>query len=105
MAINKKKAMHYYEIAAMNGHVLSRHNLGATEYNNGNRQRAMKHFILAANAGDDDSLDMVKKGFMAGYVTKEQYANTLREYQKSQDEMTSDARDKALTARNQRMGG
>ena len=32
---------------------------------------------------------------MDGYVTKEEYANTLREYQKSQDEMKSDARDKA----------
>ena len=38
---------------------------------------------------------MVKHGFMNGHVTKEQYANTLREYQKSQDEMKSDARDKA----------
>ena len=42
---------------------------------------------------------------MAGHVTKEQYANTLREYQKSQDEMKSDARDKAWAARNVRMGG
>ena len=32
---------------------------------------------------------------MAGHVTKEEYAKTLREYQKSQDEMKSDMRDKA----------
>ena len=32
---------------------------------------------------------------MKGFVTKDEYANTLREYQKSQDDMKSDARDKA----------
>ena len=43
---------------------------------------------------------------MLGNVTKDEYANTLREHQKSQGEMNSDARDKALVAaRNERMGG
>ena len=32
---------------------------------------------------------------MNGIVTKEEYANTLRAYQKIQDEMKSDQRDKA----------
>ena len=32
---------------------------------------------------------------MAGYVTKDYYANTLRAYQKSVDEMKSEARDEA----------
>ena len=89
MTIDKKKARHYYELAAMNGSVMARHNLGADEYEAGYDQRAMKHFILAARAGDKLSSDMVKEGYMAGYVTKGQYANTLREYQKSQDEMKS----------------
>ena len=39
--------------------------------------------------------DAVKDGFMKGYVTKDEYANTLRAYQKIQDEMKSDQRDKA----------
>jgi len=103
--VDKKKAKHYYELAAMNGSVIARHNLGALEGNAGNNQRAMKHFIISARAGHNLSLDNVKQGYMHGLVTKEEYANTLREYQKSQDEMTSDARDKALTARTQRMGG
>ena len=55
----------------------------------------MKHFILAARAGDKDSLDVVKKRFMEGFVTKDEYANTLRAYQSRQDEMKSDERDKA----------
>ena len=103
--IDKKKAKHYWELAAMNGSVEARHNLGCKEGQAGNRQRAYKHFLIATRAGSNLSLDVVKKGYMHGHVTKEEYATTLREYQKSQDEMTSDARDKALTARNQRMGG
>ena len=93
--VDRKKAKHYFELAAMNGSVKARYNLGATEYNAGNHQRAFKHFQLAASAGLKESLDMVKKGYMAEHVTKEEYANTLREYQKSQDETKSDARDKA----------
>ena len=93
--IDKKKAMHYWELAAMNGHIKARHNLGCSEEQAGNHQRAMKHFIIAASAGYKQSLDSVKFGYMNGHVTKEEYANTLREYQKSLDEMKSEARDKA----------
>ena len=99
VTIDKKKAKHFYELAAMNGHIKARHNLGATEYNIGNYDRACKHYILAARAGYALSLDGVKHGYIKeGRVTKEEYANTLRAYQKSQDEMKSDARDKALAA-------
>ena len=103
--IDKKKAKHYYELAAMNGSVDARYNLGNNELRAGNYYRAFKHFIIAARAGDKLSLDAVKYGFMDGHVTKEEYANALREYQKSQDEMKSDIRDKALAARSKRMGG
>ena len=103
--IDRKKAKHYYELAAMNGSVQARNNLGVIDGQTGNYQRAMKHYIIAARAGSKRSLDAVKKGYVHGYVTKEEYANTLRAYQKIQDEMTCDARDNALTARNQRMGG
>jgi hypothetical protein len=103
--INTKKATHYYELAAMNGDVMARNNLGCLEGQAGNHQRAFKHYIISASAGDKMSLDAVKYGYTEGLVKKKEYANTLREYQKSQDEMKSDARDKALTARNQRTGG
>ena len=93
--INTKKAKHFFELAAMNGSVKARHNLGANEYDGGNYHRAIKHFLLAARAGSDEALDCIKQGFMNGDVTKDEYANTLRAYQKSQDEMKSDARDKA----------
>ena len=93
--VDKKKAKHYYELAAMNGSAYARNNLGFVEDMAGNNTRAMKHYILAAKAGFKESLDAVKKGYMHGIVTKDEYANTLRAYQSRQDEMKSDDRDKA----------
>ena len=58
--MDKKKAKHLYELAAMNGNVKARHNLACDEEKTGNHLRAMKHFILAAKAGVKRSLDKVK---------------------------------------------
>ena len=93
--INKEKAKHYWELAAMMGEVQARHILGLLEGDAGNLERAMKHFMVAARAGDNESLDKVKQGFMEGYVTKDDFAGTLRAYHESQTEMKSEARDKA----------
>ena len=93
--IDKKKAVHHYQIAAMMGSVGARYNLGYTEQENGNYQRAMKHFIIAARCGFKDSLDQVKVGFRLGYVTKEDLERTLRSYQASCDETKSEQRDRA----------
>ena len=93
--IDKKKAKHYYELAAMMGDVHARNNLGCLEGKAGNHQRAKKHLLISAKAGYTKSLDCVKDGYIHGHVTKEEYANTLRGYQKSQDETKSEARDKA----------
>ena len=83
VAIDKKKANHYYELAAINGNVMARHNLGIMEGQAGNRQRAFKHLVLAARAGFKVSLESVKDGYKNGYITKEEYANTLRAYQRA----------------------
>ena len=99
VTMDKKKANHFFELAAMNGSVQARHNLGATEYINRNYDRAMKHYMLAARVGQKKSLDSVKHGYICGYVTKDEYATALREYQKSQDETKSDARDEAQAYR------
>ena len=95
-----KQAKHYWELAAIGGSAHARHNLGCIEGNEGNSHRAMKHFILAARSGHDNALEVVKKGYMSGLglLTKDEYANTLRAYQKRQKEMKSDARDKAATS-------
>ena len=90
VVIDKEKAKHYYEIAAMKGDVEARYNLGALERKAGNHQRAYKHFNIATSAGHPESLDVVKEGFMKGYVTKHEYESTLRAYHERQTEMESD---------------
>ena len=54
----------------------------------------LKHWMIAARAGNQDSLDNIRRGFMNGMVTKEEYERTLRAYKESVDEMKSDQRDK-----------
>ena len=94
-----KKAKHYWELAAMKGILIARHNLGALEGNTGNEQRAYKHYVIAARAGYPPSLDNVKIGFRNGHVTKDEYESTLRAYHERQTEMKSEARDEAFKAR------
>ena len=74
---------------------MARNNLGFIEGSSGNHYLAMKHFLIAARAGDPLSLENVKKGYTIGHVTKDEYANTLRTYQKAQDERKSKEREKA----------
>ena len=93
--VDEKKAKYYYELAATNGCVEARHNLGGFEERAGNYHLAMRHFILAARAGFQKSLDAVKAGFMTGLVTKDEYANSLRAHQERYNEMKSEHRDKA----------
>lgn len=93
--VDKKKAKYYYELAAIGGDIHSRHNLGCIEYDAGNYDRAMKHFIISARAGSERSLGAVKDKFMNGMVTKDEYASTLRAYHERQQGMKNDARDMA----------
>ena len=93
--VDKGKAKHYWELAAMGGDVPARYNLGYTEWIAGNIKRAMKHVMISARAGQDESLGKVKAGFMDGFVTKEEYEGTLRAYHNSQLEMKSGMRDEA----------
>ena len=93
--MDKKKAKHYYELAAMAGHVFAQYSLGIMEGNSRNLRRSVKYFMVSARAGHKESLEGVKIGYKSGLVTKDEYADTLRASQKRLDEMKSDARDYA----------
>lgn len=95
---DQKKAIHHWQQAAMMGYVSARYILGVREMKNGNLDDAMKHFMIAAKCGDDDSLNLFKPGFLDGYVTKEDFEKTLRGHQASKDETKCDQRDLAKAA-------
>ena len=88
-------AAEYYKKAAMQGHILSRFNIGHYEGKRGNYDRAVRHWLISAKMGDKDSLEMIKKGFMAGLATKEQYAEALTGHHDAVEEAKSHARDEA----------
>ena len=92
---DEKKAIHYYELAAMRGHVDARHNLGISEGRAGNMVRAFKHFMIAAGFGYKGSLKKIQVMFMNGFATKDDYAKALQAYQAYLVEIKSAQRDEA----------
>ena len=83
------------EEAAIGGHPKARHILGAIEWNNGRYERANRHFIIAANLGDDEAMEQVKKSYQAGLVSKDDFASTLRAHHAAVDAMKSPHREAA----------
>ena len=96
--IDEKKAKYYYELAAIEGNVTSRYNLGIDEENAGNMNRALKHYMVAAGDGDDNSLKEIQDLYTNGHATKDDYAKALRAYQAYLAEIKSTQRDKAAAA-------
>ena len=90
------KAINHYEAAAMNGYVDARHNLSCMEYEAGNNDLALQHWMISAKLGLENSLDEVKGMFMNGLATKADYAGALRGYQNAIEEMSSPDRDEAI---------
>ena len=54
---DKAKAVHLLSKAAMQGHVESRHKLGFLEADEGNYDRAVRHFLISAKMGYIDSIE------------------------------------------------
>jgi len=93
------KAKYYWELAAMRGDARARHNLGLSEQIAGNTSRAMKHWMISAAAGWDDSLKEIREGYLKGYVTKDNFEDALRSHKDAKDEIKSDQREAAEQAR------
>jgi len=75
------KELYHLEEAAIGGDPSTRHALGCNEGENGRLDRAVKHWIIAAKLGDDESIERLKEGFKFGYVRKEDFASALRGHQ------------------------
>jgi hypothetical protein len=90
---DEKKELYRLEDAAIGGHPIARHNLGLIEGENGRYERAYKHFIIAANLGNDVSLDVLKEWFKVGLVSKEDFAVALRAHQAAVDATKSPQRE------------
>ena len=97
--VDKKKAIYYYELAAMKGDVDGRHNLGCIEEDKGNFERALKHYMIAVAGGNSQSLKAIHELYSDEHATKEDYRKALTLYQTYLGEIKSAHRDEAAAAR------
>jgi len=75
---DEEKKVYHLEEAAIAGDPSARYNLGNHEMKNGRIERAVKHWIIAANLGDEDSIQRLKQCYADGEVSKEEFAAALR---------------------------
>jgi len=89
------KRLYHLEEAAMGGHPKARHNLAVHEVSKERIERAVKHFIIAANNGHDDSIKALRELYGAGRVSRDDFASALRAYQAFADATKSPQREAA----------
>ena len=97
--VDKKKARHYYELAAIGGDSIARYNLGEMDEEAGNMERALKHYMIAVRDGDAYSLKSIQQLYSKGHATEEDYSKALQSYQTYLNEIKSKQRDKAAAYR------
>ena len=97
--VDKKKAKHYYELAAIGGDVSARYNLGSMEEGSAHFDRALNHYMIAVRGGLSDSLEAIKELYTDGIATKDDYTKALQVYQDYLGEIKSKQRDEAAAAR------
>jgi TPR repeat protein len=67
--------------------------VGCFEADDGNIERAVKHWTIAASAGDYEAMHNLRTGFENGFVSKESIDSILAAYNSACAEMRSEARD------------
>ena len=97
--MDEGKAVYYWEKAAIIGDPDARHNLGYIEERNGRMDRAVKHFIIAANLGLKGSMKVLWQYYKKGHISKKDLDATLRTHQAAVDAMKSPQREAAAAAR------
>ena len=95
---DEKKELYHLKEAAMAGHPHARFNLASKEGRNGRIERAVKHFIIAANLGLDDAMKFLKEYYKRGYIEKDDFAAALRAHHAAVKATKSPQRDVALRA-------
>ena len=93
--VDTTRGIHHWQEAAMRGHAQGRHNLGAVEFEAGNYDLAVRHWMISAKMGYEMSLNGIKEMFKEGRATKAQYAEALLGYQDAVEEMKSPQREEA----------
>jgi len=95
---DKNKAKQYYELGAIMGDPQARYNLGCMENNEGNIDRAKRHWLIAVSSGYPNAMKAIQTYYSSGAVTKAFFENALRVRQAYVSEIRSVQRDEAASA-------
>ena len=94
---DEKKELYHLEEAAIGGHPIARNLLAGKEWES-SPDRSIKHLIIAANLGHDQSITGLKDFYKAGLVSKEDFAAALRAHKAAVDATKSPRREAAAVA-------
>ena len=97
------KSLYHYRAAAISGILVARYTMGHLANKSKNTMVAVKHFVIATEAGHDDSLSCLKKCYEQGAVKKDVFEKAVRAHKAACDEQKSDDRVAAAEER-KRMG-
>ena len=87
-----------YGYFAVSGRVQAYVKLGSIDLNRGEVALAMDNYRKAFICGvkSEGLVQVLKRGFMDGYITRDEYFSTLYRHYKANDEMNSESRKRAL---------
>ena len=102
VAVDKERAALFQRVAALRGDIVARHNIGIAEYHTfGNHEIAIRHWKVAAEAGDQDSLIVLRiiyngDGKVPGkeFISKDYLESTYRACHDAQMEVKTEEREK-----------
>ena len=100
VAVDKERAAFFQRVGALRGCIFARNNIGVSEYNNfGNYEIAIRHWKIAAEAGNQGSLDALrdiynKKEPGREFITKDYLDFAFRACHGAQMEVKSEEREK-----------
>ena len=99
VAVDKETAALFERVGALRGSAIARHNIGLSEYLSGNHEIAIRHWKIAAEAGDQMSIDALKNiydGKMPGkeFISKEEMDTVYRSGHEAQMEVQTEDRKK-----------
>ena len=101
LAVDTKRAALFNRVGALRGEIVARHNIGCFEYLSGNHEIAIRHWKIAAEAGYQKSLDVLRDIYNANgkkpgkeFISKEEMDTAYRSGHEAQMEVKTEEREK-----------
>ena len=101
VAVNKERGTFFERVGALRGDIDARHNIGCSEYNSGNHEIGIRHWKIAAEAGLQESLNVLKgiynaEGKLPGkeFISNEYLESIYRSGHEAQMEVLTEEREK-----------